>query len=522
MTDDEIPFDDDEAADTPSLPVHLDCNRKQYEVGMQLRNIHDHAIAVVTDVSDPLDVWVLYDDSDKPTRLTGRHGEILDRPKRIVVVTTIDPHADAQDEEDFRAAQMDDAFSAETDDAIADMFEGSDDLFASENTDDDPDVPIQEERVQAVASDDGPVESESVAATVSSGEVAVCDDTLLAPPPGDPKPWRIHHGDGPSGLLSLPEVDVLISDVPFSKKVDDGNERDTTRDNSFHFDPMTEELRERMAQAIGARVRRWAIIMTSDDECELWKAAMARAGMIFYRTGHWIRGGTKPQMNGMGPAQGAEYLLIFHSRFGAMRWNGGGKPAIWHAHIVQGDERRHETQKPTKLLRELIEDFTDPGELVADICAGSFQLAIVAVSMGRRFVGWDIRKQDVDVARELLKTPLLNNEPMQASLFAEPRAATRTKQARAMLDHEVQRAVQAKPGIKLAELLMQLGNPEDHEVRGSLKRLAKAFLVRKIGRTSNSAYYPMTLADREALDAEQRAKLAASETQVQQPQEASP
>ena len=46
----------------------------------------------------------------------------------------------------------------------------------------------------------------------------------------------------------------------------------------------------------------------------------------------------------------------------------------------------HPTQKPLELCEYLIKTYTRPGEIVADICAGSATTAVAAVNTGRRFV----------------------------------------------------------------------------------------------------------------------------------------
>ena len=46
----------------------------------------------------------------------------------------------------------------------------------------------------------------------------------------------------------------------------------------------------------------------------------------------------------------------------------------------------HPTQKPVALCEYLIRTYTRPGEVVADICAGSGTTAVAALNTGRRFV----------------------------------------------------------------------------------------------------------------------------------------
>ena len=46
----------------------------------------------------------------------------------------------------------------------------------------------------------------------------------------------------------------------------------------------------------------------------------------------------------------------------------------------------HPTQKPVALCEYLIRTYTDEGQVVADICAGSGTTAVAALNTGRRFI----------------------------------------------------------------------------------------------------------------------------------------
>ena len=46
----------------------------------------------------------------------------------------------------------------------------------------------------------------------------------------------------------------------------------------------------------------------------------------------------------------------------------------------------HPTQKPVSLCEYFIRTYTRPGEVVADICAGSGTTAVAAVNTGRRYI----------------------------------------------------------------------------------------------------------------------------------------
>ena len=56
----------------------------------------------------------------------------------------------------------------------------------------------------------------------------------------------------------------------------------------------------------------------------------------------------------------------------------------------------HPTQKSIHLLRQLIEIFTDPGEVVIDPVAGSGVTLLAAAQLGRKAYGFEIKKEFVD------------------------------------------------------------------------------------------------------------------------------
>jgi site-specific DNA-methyltransferase (adenine-specific) len=55
-------------------------------------------------------------------------------------------------------------------------------------------------------------------------------------------------------------------------------------------------------------------------------------------------------------------------------------------------EKIHPTQKPVMLLQQLIEIFTDPGDIVIDPVAGSGTTLIAANNCGRKAYGFEINK----------------------------------------------------------------------------------------------------------------------------------
>jgi len=88
-----------------------------------------------------------------------------------------------------------------------------------------------------------------------------------------------------------------------------------------------------------------------------------------------------------------EYAIVLY-RDKLPKFNNGGK-MIFNAIPWEKDgksEKIHPNQKPVKLLKKLINIFTDPGDVVIDPVAGSGSTIIAAIQSGRSAYGFEIKK----------------------------------------------------------------------------------------------------------------------------------
>ena len=67
-------------------------------------------------------------------------------------------------------------------------------------------------------------------------------------------------------------------------------------------------------------------------------------------------------------------------------------------------EKVHPTQKPVRLLENLIEIFTDVGDVVIDPCAGSGSTLLAATQRGRKSYGFEIDRNFYKLATEKILT----------------------------------------------------------------------------------------------------------------------
>lgn len=90
------------------------------------------------------------------------------------------------------------------------------------------------------------------------------------------------------------------------------------------------------------------------------------------------------------------------------KFNNDGKMIFnwfWYEKDGKYIPKIHPTQKPVKLLKRLIEIFTDPGDVVIDPCAGSGTTLRAAQELGRSSYGFEVSKAFYRDAVEKMLTP---------------------------------------------------------------------------------------------------------------------
>lgn len=75
----------------------------------------------------------------------------------------------------------------------------------------------------------------------------------------------------------------------------------------------------------------------------------------------------------------------------------------------------HPTQKPVNVLKNLIEIFTDKGDVVIDPCAGSGSTLRACAELGRNAYGFEIKKEFYNKSKEYM----INNEILE-NIFDNP------------------------------------------------------------------------------------------------------
>lgn len=242
--------------------------------------------------------------------------------------------------------------------------------------------------------------------------------------------WVVAQGDCLAGMAELEakSVDHVITDPPYSEHTHakqwvgaaltaDGKARVSTNWSGLGFAHLTEEQARTAAQQFARLAKRWVLVFSDIEGIHLWRSSLLEAGLDYVRTCIWDKVDGAPQFTGDRPAAGCEAIVCAHQP-GAKRWNGGGRRNVFRVAVNgQRGDKPHPSTKPLPLMCELLELFTDPGELILDPFAGSGSTGVAARKLGRSFLGFELSEEYAAIARRRVAGEEARPAPSQPSLF---------------------------------------------------------------------------------------------------------
>jgi len=246
--------------------------------------------------------------------------------------------------------------------------------------------------------------------------------------------WDLRLGsclDPATGLASLADdsVDVTITDPPYEAEAHTMGRRQKGKattpgggdafrevlDSSLPFAAITAIERAEVAFQIARVTRHRAIVFCQAEAIGEWKRAFNEAGMPYRRSMPWTKPDAMPSLHGRWPGQSYEAIVLaMHPSAPACPV--GGKSKRYEFSRASG-AAPHPTTKPLTLMRELVGDFSRPGDLVMDVFAGSGTTGLACHQLGRRFLGWELSPEYHAIATRRLNGDEARPSIHQPGLF---------------------------------------------------------------------------------------------------------
>lgn len=216
-----------------------------------------------------------------------------------------------------------------------------------------------------------------------------------------PPTFSLAGADAIAWLRTLPDasVDLVITDPPYESLEKHRAIGTTTRlkhsrassNDWFEIFPNA-RFPELFAEVYRVLARHRHFYMFCDAETMFIAKPLAEeAGFKFWKPLIWDKVAI-----GMGYHYRARYETILFFEKGKRKLNNLGIPDVLsHKRITGG----YPTEKPANLMQTLVEQSTEPGEVVADPFMGSGSVGLAAVRARRSFLGNDLCEEALEVTR---------------------------------------------------------------------------------------------------------------------------
>lgn len=214
-------------------------------------------------------------------------------------------------------------------------------------------------------------------------------------------------------------IQSIITDPPFG--VDNQSNSSVTPDGKKYARKIANDETPEIAMETFEKVMQTLIpamkdesdiyVFTAHQVLEQWleftRILLQPYGFTRKATGMWVKDGP-----GQGDLKtwgmGVEFILYY--KRGNREGRGKRTNLVFNESQVRPNKLIHPHEKPTALLRRLIEHSTEPGDLVVDPFGGSGSLARAARESGRSGVSIEYDQYNYQLAKKAL-------EEMEAALF---------------------------------------------------------------------------------------------------------
>ena len=242
-------------------------------------------------------------------------------------------------------------------------------------------------------------------------------------------------GDWRAVLADVEQVDAVICDPPYSERIEKGQRSGKRERGGFDMPAVISDTsrigygslsREDVAALVehwAPRVHRW-FVMFGDHYTVPWALeSLELAGLYTFAPVVWVKTNPAPRFVADGPASGVEYIAIARPRGPHVKrsrpghYYGAGGAAFPSAVVTGG--------KPEWLMRAVVRDYSEPGDLIVDPFGGGASTLRAAVIEGRRAIGAEIDPDTHAKAVERLAQPYTpcvqfdRLEGEQGALFGE-------------------------------------------------------------------------------------------------------
>jgi site-specific DNA-methyltransferase (adenine-specific) len=214
----------------------------------------------------------------------------------------------------------------------------------------------------------------------------------VVPVGGEDYSGRVHQGDCVEIMKEWPNgiIHCVITDPPYGIDLGEGQTKKSSNHPTIYADDHYDIM-----EVVALAAREAYRLLVDNSHAYFWFDIKAYSSVFKLLTDVgftvdpiplvWTKN-VPGQANHPDSRWASGYEACFFCRKGQRAMLKQGQSNVLHYDVVPSGKKIHPVEKPTNLLRQLIETSTVPGEVILDMFGGSGSTAEAAIQMGRNFI----------------------------------------------------------------------------------------------------------------------------------------
>ena len=210
---------------------------------------------------------------------------------------------------------------------------------------------------------------------------------------------KFYCADSLAGCKGLDDmsIDLLLTDPPYNISSPYAAERQIPRRirktgadfimPKGEFGEWDHGFSTKWTDIILPKVKGWAVIFCSHVQIKEYSDHLTKHGFVAVGALAWHKTNPVPFNHRFKLLSAFETAVV--GKRPSTKFNGKSVHNVFTFKSPSPSERLHPTQKPVRLMEELVRLFTSKGDIVLDPFAGSATTLAASVSLGRRYVGYE-------------------------------------------------------------------------------------------------------------------------------------
>lgn len=196
-------------------------------------------------------------------------------------------------------------------------------------------------------------------------------------------------------ILPALTFDHIIVDPPYSTRTHDGHDtasqdrRDGAEARKLGYEALSDHDARALAKLFHGACPGWVAWLTDSELAGTIRSAFDGLGRTTFAPVPYHHPGRSVRLAGDGPSSWTDWLVVARTK-AQNRWG-----TLTGGYIAGPgwDDKERMGGKPTRLMRQIVSDYSRHGDLVCDPFMGSGTTGVACCIEGRRFVGIEIDEE---------------------------------------------------------------------------------------------------------------------------------